>query len=183
MAWESPRVPDAGDPVKYGGRWGDGEIDDSGIVMEVEDAWNLEGMGMLSFMSAIIGVSVCVLLLVVVGVVVLVWMWMVVTVWVVVEVLAVLLAMVVATMVGILVEVGCVGVVFELSSEDFVVVALEDFKVVLLWGWRMTLWCWNERGEFLRRFSLMPVAGNMYVAATAFLFGIVICMVIWLLWS
>ena len=39
-------------------------------VMKVEGAWNLGGMGMLSFMRAGIGVSVCVLVLVVVVVVV-----------------------------------------------------------------------------------------------------------------
>ena len=104
----------------------------------------------------------------------LVWMWMVLTVWVVMRVLAVLLAMVVATMVEILVEVGCVGVVFESSGGDFVVGVLEDFGVVLWCGWRMALWCWDNRGDFLRRFSLMLVTGNMYVVAGAFLFGMVI---------
>ena len=99
---------------------------------------------------------------------------MVLTVWVVLGVLALLLAIVVAKMVGILVEVGCVGVVFESSGGGFVVVVLEDFGVVLWCGWRMALWCWNERGDFLRRFSLMSVAGNMYVVAGAFLFGMVI---------
>ena len=93
--------------------------------------------------------SVCVLVLVVVVVVVLMWMWMVLTVWVVVGALAVLLTMVVATIVGMLVEVGCVGVVFESSGGGFVVVVLEDFGVVLWCGWRMALWCWNERGDFL----------------------------------
>ena len=39
-------------------------------------------------------------------------MWIELTVWVVVGVLAVLLAMVVVAMVGMLVEVGCVGVFF-----------------------------------------------------------------------
>ena len=53
---------------------GEGEIDARGIVMRVEGAWNLVGMGMLSCMRAGIGVSVCVLVLVLV---VLVWMWMV----------------------------------------------------------------------------------------------------------
>ena len=76
--------------------------------------WNLGGMGVLSCMTAGIGVSVCVLILVVV--LVLVWMWVVLTVCVVVGALAVLLAMVVATMVGMLVEAGCVGVVFESSG-------------------------------------------------------------------
>ena len=51
---------------------GEGGIDDRGILMKVEGAWNLGGMGMLSFMRAGIGVSVCVLVLVVVVVVVLV---------------------------------------------------------------------------------------------------------------
>ena len=109
-----------------------GGIDDRGIVMEVEGAWNLGGMGMLSCMKAGIGVSVCVLVLVVV--VVVVWMWMVLTMWVVVRVLAVLLVMVVAIMVGMFVEVGCVGVVFDSSGTGFVVVVLEDF------GGRVVLW-------------------------------------------
>ena len=54
--------------------------------------------------------------------------------------------MVVATMVGMLVEVGCVGVVFESNGGGFVVVVLKDFGIVLCRGWRMALWCWNERG-------------------------------------
>ena len=111
--------------------------------MEVEGALNLGGMEILSCMRVGIGVLVCVLVLAVVVVVVLVWMWMMLTVWVVVGVLAVLLAvllaMVVATMVGMLVEVGCMGVVFESSGGGFVVVALEDFGVVLWCGWRMAL--------------------------------------------
>ena len=56
--------------------------------------------------------------------------------------------MVVVTMVGMLVEVGCVGVVFESSGGGFVVVVLEEFGVVLWCSWMMALWCWNERGTF-----------------------------------
>ena len=82
--------------------------------------------------------------------------------------------MVVATMIGMLVEVGCVGVVFESSGVGFVVVVLEGFGVMLWCSWRIALWCWHERGNFLQRFSLMSVAGNMYVVAGAFLFGMVI---------
>ena len=96
---------------KVRGKIGEGGIDDKGIVMEVEGAWNLGEMELLRCMRAGIGVSVRVLVLVIV--VVVVWMWMVLMVWVVVGVLAMLLAMAVVTMVGILVEVGCVGVVFE----------------------------------------------------------------------
>ena len=48
------------------GKMGEGGIDDRGIVMEVEGAWNLGGMGMINCMRAGIGVSVCVLVLVVV---------------------------------------------------------------------------------------------------------------------
>ena len=55
--------------------------------------------------------------------------------------------MVVVTMVEMLVEVACVGIVFESSGGGFVVVVLEDFGVVLWCGWRMALWCSNERGE------------------------------------
>ena len=131
------------------GKMAEGGIDDRGIVMEVEGAWSLGGMGMLSCMRVGIGVSVCMLVLVVVVGVVLVWMWMVLTVWVVVGVLAVLLAMVVATVVGMLVEFGCVGVVFESSGGDFLVMVVVDFEIVLWWSWRMALWCWNERGNFL----------------------------------
>ena len=71
-------------------------------------------------------------------------------------------------------EVDCVGVVSESSGGGFVmVVVLEDFGV--LWcGWRMALWCWNDRMDFWQHFSLMLVAGNMYVVAGALLFGIVI---------
>ena len=39
--------------------------------------------------------------------------------------------------------------------------------------WRMALWCWNEKGDFLQCFSLISVAGNMYVVAGAFFFGLV----------
>ena len=42
--------------------------DDKCIVMEVEGAWNLGGMGMFSCLRAGIGMSVCVLVLVVVAV-------------------------------------------------------------------------------------------------------------------
>ena len=42
-----------------------------------------------------------------------------------------LLVMVVATVVGMLVEVGCVGVVFESSGGVFLVVVLVDFGIVL----------------------------------------------------
>ena len=73
--------------------------------------------------------------------------------------------MVVATMVGMLVEVGCVGVVFESSGGGFVLVVLEDFGVLLWCGCRMALWCWNETGDFLRCFSMITVAGNMYEIA------------------
>ena len=118
---------------KVRGKIEEGGTDDRGIIMEVEGAWNLGGMRMLSSMRAGIGVSVCVLMLVEV-VVVLVW------VWVVMGVLAVLLAMVVATMVGMLVEVGCVGVVFESSGGGFVVLVVEDFGVVLWCGWKISLW-------------------------------------------
>ena len=50
------------------GKMGEGRIDDKGIVMEVEGAWNLGGMGMFSCMRVGIEVSICVLV-VVVGVV------------------------------------------------------------------------------------------------------------------
>ena len=43
---------------KVQGKIGEGRIDDRGIVMEVEDAWNLGGMGMLSCMRVGTGVSV-----------------------------------------------------------------------------------------------------------------------------
>ena len=82
--------------------------------------------------------------------------------------------MVAATIVGMLVEVGCVGVVFESSGGSLVVLVLEDFGVVVWCGWGIAFWCWNERGDFLRRFILVSVAENMYVVAGAFLF----CMVI-----
>ena len=45
-----------------------------------------------------------------------------------------LLAMVVATMVGMLVEVACFGEVSESSGAGLVVVVLEDFGVVLWCG-------------------------------------------------
>ena len=74
-------------------------------------------------------------------------------------------------------EADCVGVVSESSSGGFavvVVVVLEDFGLVLWSSWRMVLWCWNQREEFLRCFSLMSVAENMFVIVGECLFGIVI---------
>ena len=73
-------------------------------------------------------------------------------------------------------EADCVGVVSESSSGGFVVVmvVLEDFWLVLWSSWMMILWCWNQREEFLRCFSLMSVVGNMFVIAGECLFGIVI---------
>ena len=51
------------------GKDGAGEMeDDKCMVMEVEGAWNLAGMGMFSCLRAGIGMSVCVLVLVVVAV-------------------------------------------------------------------------------------------------------------------
>ena len=74
---------------------------------------------------------------------------------------------------GVLVEVDCLGVISEFSGGgSVVVVVLEDFGLVLWSSWRMALWCWNGRRNFLRRFSLKPVAGNMFVGAC--LFGIMI---------
>ena len=62
----------------------------------------------------------------------------------------------------------------ELSGGGFVmVVELEDFGLVLWSSWRMALWCWNGKGDLLRRFSVKSVAGNMFVGVC--LFGTVIC--------
>ena len=36
------------------------------------------------------------------------------------------------------------------------------------------MWCWNVSGDFLERFSLMSVAGNMLVPVVVCLFGMVI---------
>ena len=54
------------------------------------------------------------------------------------------------------------------------VVVLEDFRLLLWSSWKMVLWCWNERVDFLGRFSLISVARNMFVAVGACLFRIVI---------
>ena len=134
--------PNSWKSCKVQGNMREGGMDNRGIVMKVEGAWNLGGMGMLSCMRTGSGVLVCVLVLVVVVllVMVLVWMWMVLTVCVVVGVLAVLLVMVVPTMVGMLVEVSCMRVVSESSGRGFaVVVVLEDFGVLLWCGSRMAL--------------------------------------------
>ena len=117
--------------------------------------------------------SVCVMVLVVVVVSPVVLMWMVLMVWVAAGVLAVVLAIVM--MQGVLVEAACVGAVSWSSSGSFeVAVALEVSRLLSYSGWRMALWCWNERGNFFGRFSLISVAGNMFVAAGACLFGMVI---------
>ena len=51
---------------------------------------------------------------------------------------------------GVLVEDDCVGLVSGSSCGGFVVVVvLEDFELVLWSSWRMNLWCWNEREDFL----------------------------------
>ena len=71
-------------------------------------------------------------------------------------------------------EADCVGVVSESSSGGFavvVVVVLEDFGLVLWSSWRMVLW---RSDDFFRCFSLMLVAGNIFVAVGGCLFGIVI---------
>ena len=50
----------------------------------------------------------------------------------------------------VLVEDDCVGLVSGSSCGGFVVVVvLEDFELVLWSSWRMNLWCWNEREDFL----------------------------------
>ena len=54
--------------------------DDRGIVMEVEGAWNMGEMGILSCVWVGIRMLVCVLVLVVVVVLLLVLVWMVLTV-------------------------------------------------------------------------------------------------------
>ena len=155
---------------------------DSGMVIDVEGVWILDGMGMFSCMRAGIGVAVCVLVLVVVVVVVVLvvlLVWELLTLWlvVVVVVLAVLVAVATVREEGVLVEFGCVlWVLSGLSGGGFVVVVVvvwEDLGLVLWSDWRMALWCWNGRGDFLRRFSLKSVAGNTFVGAC--LFGMVMC--------
>ena len=80
-------------------------------------------------------------------------------------------------------EVDCVGVVSESSSGGFVVVVvLEDFGPVLWSSWRMILWCWNEREDFLVRCSLFLVAREMFVVVGACLFRIVIQYGFWIFW-
>ena len=59
-------------------KMGEGKLEDDRVIeMEVEGAWNLGGMGMLSCIRAGIGMSVCVLVLVVVVVLVVVLVWIV----------------------------------------------------------------------------------------------------------
>ena len=85
---------------------------------------------------------------VVVVVLAVVLVWMVLTVWVVVGVLVVVVVTVMVQ--GVLVEDDCVGLVSGSSCGGFVVVVvLEDFELVLWSSWRMNLWCWNEREDFL----------------------------------
>ena len=69
----------------------------------------------------------------------------------------------------------CFMSVFWVEWWGFVVVVVvwEDLGLVLWSGWRMALWCWKWRGDFLRCFSLKSVAGNTFVGAC--LFGMVIC--------
>ena len=110
--------------------------DGKDMVMEVEGAWNLGNMGMLSGMRAGIGMWAYVLVLVVVVVLV------VMLVWMLLMVVAGVLAVVVATvmMQGVLLEDDCVGMVSGSTSGGFVVVvALEGFGRVLLSSCRMAL--------------------------------------------
>ena len=68
-----------------------------------------------------------------------------------------------------LVEVDCVGVVSESSDRGFVVVVvvvLEDFGLVLWCGWRMTLWCWNERRGLFATFQC-DVGGREHVCGSS----------------
>ena len=97
----------------------------------------------------------------------LVLVWMVLTLWVVVGVLVVMTVMVQEVL---------VEVVSGSSSGSLlvVVVVLDGFGLMPWSGWRVILWCWNERGCFLGRFSLKSVEGNMLVAEGACLFGMVI---------
>ena len=132
--------------------------DDRSVVIEVVGAWNLGGMGMLNCMGVCIWILVCVLVLVVLVVFVVVLVWMVLTMRVVVDVLVMVVATVVVQ--EVLVDVDCLGVASESSSGGFVVVVLEDLGLVLWSNWRMALWCWNERGEFLGCLNLMSVAGE-----------------------
>ena len=65
------------------GMMGMGEMeDDSGMVMEMEGAWNLGGIRLLSCIRAGIGMLVCVLVLEVVVVLAVVLVRMVLMVWV-----------------------------------------------------------------------------------------------------
>lgn len=138
--------------------------DDRGVVIEVVGAWNLGGMGMLNCMGVRIGILVCVLVLVVLVVFVVVLVWMVLTMWVVVDVLVMVVETVVVQ--EVLVDVDCVGVVSESSSGGFVVmVVLEDLGLLLWSSWRMVLWCWNEKGDFLGCLNLMLVAGEHVCAS------------------
>ena len=67
------------------------------------------------------------------------------------------------------------GVVSESSIRRFLmIVAVEDFGLVLLYSWKMVLWCWNERGSFLVRFILILVVGNILDAIGACLLEILI---------
>ena len=171
----APQSPNHWRSCRVWGKMGEGAMEDNrGMVIEVKGVQILDGMGMLSCIRAGIGMSVCVLVLVIGVVLAVVLVWEVLTVWVVVVVAV--LVVVVATVIveGVLVEFDCVGVISELSGGGFVVVVvLEDFGLVVLWSsWRMALWCWNGRGDFLRRFSLKLVGGDMFVGAC--LFGIMI---------
>ena len=68
----TPQSPNRWRSCKVRGKMGEGVMEegamerDSGMVIDVEGVWILDGMGMLSCIGAGIGVSVCVLVLVVV---------------------------------------------------------------------------------------------------------------------
>ena len=114
--------------------------------MEEKGVWNLGQMGMLSCMSAGIGMLVSVLVLVVVVVLAVVLLWLILTVWAVEGVLAVVVVMMMVQ--GVLVEVNCVGVVSGSRSGGFaVVVVLEGFRLMSRSSWRngFLVLEWEER--------------------------------------
>ena len=71
-------------------------------------------------------------------------------------------------------EGNCTGMVdIVVLSEVFMVEVVEEVKLVVGCGVRLDLWCANERGYFLCRFSLMSVEMNG-LSVGGCLFGIVI---------
>ena len=155
-----------------------GENDGKGMVSNIEGVRGLGGREMSNSMRdgicICVAVVVVVALMVAVGVVVLMVVVKVVVLVIVVRVLCTGVVGVVGVLCIGAVEVNCTGVVDILVLGGvFVVEVVEGVELVVGCVVRLVLWCANERGYFLCRFSLKLVEMNG-LSGGGCLFGMVI---------